>query len=320
MRALGGPERGGEAREVDVRAELLAALQMVRNQLVQRARLELGVAEDLPPTRAQTSELGRVFLNLLVNAAQAIPEGSPEEHRISVRARASGETVVVEVSDTGAGIPPELRERIFEPFFTTKPVGVGIGLGLSIAATIVEAAGGKIEVDSAVGHGSTFRVLLPAARPDSGPAARAEPRQGVARVTRRRVLVIDDEPLVRRALERQLQAQHEVESIGSAAEALLRVEAGGRWDAILCDLMMTGTDGIAFYEALETRCPALRDHLAFLTGGAFGERATRFLAGRDVIVVTKPATREELLGVVERLAGATRPAPVSGSGVGTPLP
>jgi PAS domain S-box-containing protein len=310
MRALGGPERGGEAREVDVRAELLAALQMVRNQLVQRARLEIAVAEDLPRTRARTNELGRVFLNLLVNAAQAIPEGSPEEHRISVTARSRGESIVVEVVDTGAGIAPELRERIFEPFFTTKPVGVGTGLGLSIATSIVESAGGTVEVESEVGHGATFRVVLPAARVEAAPVPGGEARPGPAAPARRRVLVIDDEPLVRRALERQLEAFHQVDVIDSASEALVRIEGGERWDAILCDLMMTGTDGMAFYEALEERHPDLCPHVAFVTGGVFGDRATRFVAAHDVPVVAKPVEQRELLRVVERLAAATRrPAP-----------
>jgi PAS domain S-box-containing protein len=302
MRALGGPERGGEAREVDVRAELLAALQMVRNQLVQRAWLEVLVEDGLPTTRARTNELGRVFLNLLVNAAQAIPEGNPEDHRITVKASRRGDSIVVEVVDTGTGIAPELRERIFEPFFTTKPIGVGTGLGLSIAASIVESAGGSVEVESEPGRGATFRIVLPAAQEAAASGGRADVRAAGLAPVRRRVLVIDDEPLVARALERQLQPHHDVEVIPAASQALRRIEGGESWDAILCDLMMTGTDGMAFYEALEERHPALCRHVAFVTGGAFGDRATRFVAGHDVPLVTKPVDLRDLLGAVERLA------------------
>jgi PAS domain S-box-containing protein len=318
MRALGGPERGGEAREVDVRTELLAALQMVRNQIVQRARLEVQVDEGLPRTRARTNELGRVFLNLLVNAAQAIPEGSPDDHRITVKASRRDDSIVVEVVDTGTGIAPELRDRIFEPFFTTKAVGVGTGLGLSIAASIVESAGGAVEVDSEVGRGATFRVVLPAAQ-HVDPAAGPDPRAAGVAPARRRVLVIDDEPLVGRALERQLQPHHDVEVVTAASQVLLRVEAGERWDAILCDLMMTGTDGIAFYEALQERHPELCRHVAFVTGGVFGERATRFVAGHDVPLVSKPVEVRDLLRAVERLATgvATTPAPAASAAAST---
>jgi signal transduction histidine kinase len=148
---------------LDVRGALDAAIDMAGHEIAQRARLvkEYGAA---PPVEASAVRLTQVFLNLLINAGQAIPEGAPDRHAVAVATRtdASG-WAVVEVKDTGCGIRPDDLGRLFTSFFTTKPVGVGTGLGLSISKDIVEALGGRIEVESEVGRGSTFRVLLPAA-------------------------------------------------------------------------------------------------------------------------------------------------------------
>ncbi|WP_248346103.1 PAS domain-containing protein [Anaeromyxobacter paludicola] len=301
MRALGGPERAGQACAIDVGAELQAALQMARNQVVQRAALEVSIAPDLPKASAKTNELGRVFLNLLVNAAQALPEGQADRNRVTVEARRSGDGIVVEVSDTGPGIPPEVRERMFEAFFTTKPVGVGTGLGLSIARSIVVSAGGAIEVDSEPGRGATFRVRLPAAGAPAAASGAAPPPAPASAGARRRVLLIDDEPMVRRSLERILRRHHDVVSLGSAEEALARIVAGERPDVILCDFMMSGLDGIGFHEALSREHAALLERLVFVSGGAFGERATRFLREHAVTVAPKPIDPPALLALIDRI-------------------
>ncbi|HEY6004419.1 MAG TPA: PAS domain S-box protein [Anaeromyxobacter sp.] len=309
MRSLGRPSDAEEPQATDVRAELQNALQMIRNQLVQRARLDVHLPEKLPAARARTNELGRVFLNVLVNAAQAIPEGKASENRILVTAREEGGEIVVEVADTGTGIPLHARERIFEPFFTTKPVGVGTGLGLSIARSIIAGAGGSIDFETEEGRGTTFRLRVPArtsaaASPAAGPARAAANGSGALRASRR-ILVIDDERLVRKALVRMLSRVHDVTAVGSAAEALRRIDGGERWDAILCDLMLPDVDGVGFYEALAARRSDAIAHLAFVTGGAFGERATAFLAVHHVVTLSKPVEPAELLAVAERLAQAS---------------
>jgi signal transduction histidine kinase len=166
MRSLGSPGEGSEPDEIDVCAELRNAIQLAHDQLAERARLEVDLPEALPPARARNHELGRVFLNLLLNAAQAIPAGRAAENRIRVSARAEGADVVVEVADSGAGIPAHVREKIFEPFFTTRPSGAGPGLGLSIARSIVEGAGGRIEFETEEGRGTAFRVRIPAQSSD----------------------------------------------------------------------------------------------------------------------------------------------------------
>lgn len=154
---------------VDVRVPLDAALKLVMNEIRHRARLVKNYAAP-PLVIANEGRLGQVFLNLITNAVQAIPEGDTQAHeiRVSATSDATGD-LVVELSDTGSGIPPHLIGRIFEPYFSTKPAGQGTGLGLSISHSIISAFDGKITVASEVGRGTTFRVMLPAARPEKAP-------------------------------------------------------------------------------------------------------------------------------------------------------
>jgi two-component system, NtrC family, sensor kinase len=150
----------GSRGPVDLHDVLDLCANIARGEIRHRARLvkDYGV---LPPVHANESRLGQIFLNLIVNAAQAIPEADVKSHEIRITTRYEGEWVVVAVKDSGIGIPPENRARLFDPFFTTKPIGVGTGLGLSICHGIVTGVGGRIEVESEVGQGSTFRVFLP---------------------------------------------------------------------------------------------------------------------------------------------------------------
>jgi two-component system, NtrC family, sensor kinase len=151
----------GHSSAVDLRSVLDSSVRMARHRIRDRAHLvqEYG---DLPPVTGTEVGLGQVFLNLLINAAEAISEGCPDEHEIRVSARLEDAgRVVVEVKDTGTGIAPELRERIFEPFFTTKAVGKGTGLGLAICRRIVTEGNGRIDFESGGGTGSIFRVTLP---------------------------------------------------------------------------------------------------------------------------------------------------------------
>ena len=173
---LKGFSRAGdlELGPVDLPSVVAGALTLAASELRYRARTVIDVAE-APSPLAQDGKLRQVLLNLLVNAAHAIPEGAPERHEVSVTARAEGDRVVVEVSDTGPGVPEELRTDIFEPFFTTKPVGKGTGLGLWVCRRSIEEMGGEIVVADRPGGGARFRVSLPAARGHS-----AAPRDGGA--------------------------------------------------------------------------------------------------------------------------------------------
>ncbi len=154
--------RGKDKEEglADVKRAIDSALGLVMVELRHRARLNRQL-EDVPPVRGNESRLGQVFLNLLINAVQAIEDGAPEKNEVDIHMRQEGSWVVVEIQDSGHGIPRELLKLIFDPFFSTKPVGEGTGLGLSICHGIVTSMGGEITVESTVGRGTCFRVKLP---------------------------------------------------------------------------------------------------------------------------------------------------------------
>ncbi|MBF5043444.1 PAS domain S-box protein [Aggregicoccus sp. 17bor-14] len=160
--ARGGRDRAGA---VDVVAVVERALRMAGKTLAARARVERSLLP-VPAVEGSAGGLSQVLLNLVLNAAQAIPEGAPERHcvRVGTRVDAQGR-VVVSVRDSGSGMSPEVQRRIFDPFFTTKPPGVGTGLGLSVSHGIVTALGGSISVWSEPGVGTEFRVALPAVQP-----------------------------------------------------------------------------------------------------------------------------------------------------------
>jgi PAS domain S-box-containing protein len=147
---------------VNLQNVLESALTIARAELRSRAQVVRDYVE-VPPVEGSEGRLGQVFLNLLINAAQAIPPGQSDHNEIRIKLRAVQGHVIVEIRDTGAGIPPEMRSRIFDPFFTTKPVGVGTGLGLFVCQGIITRFGGEISVESEMGHGTTFRVIFPVA-------------------------------------------------------------------------------------------------------------------------------------------------------------
>ncbi|HYO58071.1 ATP-binding response regulator [Archangium sp.] len=284
---------------LDVHRALETAISMAANEIKHRARL---VRDYAGPLMAEADEgrLGQVFLNLLVNAAQAIPEGSVEGHEIRVTTRARSGEVVIEVRDTGSGIPAEHLERLFEPFFTTKPVGVGTGLGLSICHGIVSGFGGRMEVESQVGQGSTFRVILRAAT-EARPVEQARTPVVPTAPRRGRVLVVDDEPMMGVSIRRTLQREHEVVALTSAREAHELLLRGERFDVILCDVMMPEMSGMELYQELVRRYPEMAERMVFLTGGAFTPSARAFLDMVGNRRLDKPFSSQELRERVQSL-------------------
>jgi CheY-like chemotaxis protein/two-component sensor histidine kinase len=264
---------------VDIERVLESALRMAWNEVRHRAQLVRDF-RPVPPVEANESRLGQVFLNLVMNAAQAIAEGAADRNHIRVGTREDARGwVLVEISDTGAGMAPEVLEQLFTPFFTTKPVGVGTGLGLAICQRLVGAIGGEITVESALGRGTTFRVFLPPARAEAGEVARRTgPVPEVEPARRRgRVLVIDDEVMVAAAVRRAIEGEHDVATLNSAVDALQRITGGERFDVILCDLMMPVMTGMDLHAELSRLEPGQAAQMIFLTGGAFTAKARAFL-------------------------------------------
>ena len=281
---------------------LRSAAAMVNNEIRHRAQLvwELG---DIPAITANDTRLGQVFLNLMINAAHAIEAGRAESNEIRVVSTTDGRgQVIVEVRDTGCGIPEHSLDQIFEVFYTTKPVGVGTGLGLSICKKIVTSLGGHIEVESRVGIGSTFRVFLPADIALASPLVEHGPRD---RPTEQvgRLLVIDDEPKLASAVRRALRGWSDITFLEDGRKAL---DLLGResFDVILCDLMMPKMSGMELFAHLRRDHPAAAERVVFLTGGAFTPEAREFLAQIDNRWLEKPFESSELRRLLSEVVGA----------------
>jgi two-component system cell cycle sensor histidine kinase/response regulator CckA len=199
---------GGVGSElVDIEAVLDATIRVAWNEIRHRARLVKRYA-GLPPVCGDETRLGQVFLNLIVNAAQAI-EGEPADNEIVISTRREDGSAVIEVSDTGGGIAESQLPRVFDAFFTTKTAGSGVGLGLSICRGILASLGGEISVSSEPRRGTTFRVVLPFA-PEESAARRAvaEPPPEEVESARSRILIVDDEPLLGQTLLYALNGGH----------------------------------------------------------------------------------------------------------------
>jgi PAS domain S-box-containing protein len=294
--------RGDEEKTgpVDVNGVLDSAAEIAAMQLRHRARL-VRQYDARSPVRANAFRLGQVFVNLLVNAADAMPEGNPSnEIRLRTYTR-DDNSVVVEVSDNGAGIAPDVQGRIFDPFFTTKPVGRGTGLGLSVCHAIVTSSGGAIACESTPGKGTTFRVALPVARVLPAEKPNAQPRGSDMKG---RVLVVDDDPQVANAVARALEG-HDIVIASGGHEALERCKSE-RFDCVLCDLMMPEVSGLDVWEALRKEEPGAEKRVVFMTGGAVTEGARARIAGLLNSVLEKPIDRGQLLAAVARTIELTR--------------
>jgi CheY-like chemotaxis protein len=286
---------------VDLVRVLESAVRLAWNELRQRARLVRDWGE-LPSVRGSEARLGQVLLNLLINAAQAIEEGSPETHEIRVTARVLSTThVLVEVCDTGSGIPPDSIGRIFDPFFTTKPPGIGTGLGLSICQRLLANMGGQIEVDSRLGQGTTFRITLLRADPDPQLAAAvASLPPSTQTAARGCLMVIDDDPQMASALEQMLTPEHVVHVFMSARTALAHLQTGANVDVVLCDVMMPDMSGIEFHTALKQSHPELASRVVFVTGGTLNAKARAFLDRVDNARLYKPFDAATLHALVNQ--------------------
>ncbi len=293
---------------VDIDRIVAWAAKFAANQVRARARLEIDCAASTA-VDANESQLGQVILNLLVNAAQAIPEGDAEKNEVRVSTRIlPSDQICIQVEDTGRGIPEENIGRLFEPFFTTKPVGEGTGLGLSIVHNIIAAHNGKIEVESKVGVGTTFRVLLPRS---AAPASRRKRTStpAVPRGRRARIMVIDDEPAILNVMRKILATEHDVSVEDNPARVIAAYARGERFDLVLCDLVMPTLTGMDLFEELKRIAPGEERRIVFVTGGVFTEDARHFVDHVENPVVEKPLRAATLLNLARAAAGTEEEPP-----------
>ena len=283
---------------VDVRSVLESAIQLASHQIRHRARIEKELGE-VPPVEANAARLGQVFLNVLVNAAEAIPEGQADRHCVRVvTCVADDNTVAIEIADTGVGISAEELPRIFDPFFSAKGPSAGTGLGLSIVHGIVRDLGGRISVQSTVGQGTVVRLELPCGRAWKRPSTQSGTRVASGAVERCRVLVIDDDQLVGDAIALVLTHESDVTVMTSGEEALRRLAGGERFGLILCDLLMPVMTGMDFYAELVRTAPEAIGSVVFMTGGASTPRARAFVDGLAGTCLQKPIDVKELRKLV----------------------
>ncbi len=281
-----------------------AACALVHNQVRFKAKLikDLGSPSKIA---ADPGKLTQVVMNLLLNAAQAMPEGSHKDNFIRVRTSERDGQVVISVSDSGAGIPDAIKARIFEPFFTTKGKNKGTGLGLSLCADIVRQHKGDIKVFSIVGKGSRFEAAFPI---DTG-LVPAEPKLKPSAVSVQlkplRILLIDDEEMLLRAYRRVLSTKHEVFTVNGGAEAIEHLRTRQAYDVVICDLMMPQVDGIKVYDAIRELAPHLLDRLLFCSGGAFTDRMKGFADSVSTPVLEKPVKPDALRSAIASIVETT---------------
>ncbi len=299
----------GEARrQVDLGAVVESAVRIAACEVRPRARVTTSL-EAARPVWANEGRLEQMVINLLLNAAQAMSESGADRNEIRVSVRPEGDThAVLEVSDNGQGIPPDVQPHIFNPFFTTKPVGMNTGLGLSVSHSIVASLGGTITAYSEPGEGTTFRVVLPTNthRSDPPPPSRETvgPRDAASAVMRSasrdepaRVLVVDDEASIGATLGELLAPEHDVVSVQSGREALDLLRSDDQYDVIFCDVIMPQMSGIDLYYCVRAERPGLERRIVFMSGGAFTSRTAEFLASVDNRRIEKPFN----VGLIEKI-------------------
>jgi two-component system NtrC family sensor kinase len=257
------------------------------------------LASGLPRVFADPHQVQQVLLNLVINAEHAM---------ISANGRGSlvirtwhdpdRDSVVLEVTDDGPGVAPDVKSKIFDPFFTTKEVGKGTGLGLTVAYAIVQEHGGRIRVDSPPAGGAAFVIELPVmiAEPPAKPARPSLPSMEAVRGAS--VLLVEDERALALAVGEALtDVGLKVEHAGDGEEALARVRQTS-YDVIVCDLKMPRVDGMMLYRAMAAATPALARRVIFVTGDVAGTDAERFLDETGCRWLAKPFRLGDLLRAV----------------------
>ena len=301
--------------------DTLADLHMLLSRLLgEKVGLEVVHGRDLWSIRADTSQLEQVIVNLAVNARDAMPNGG--KVRISTRnvtadekmpfktpGMPSADYVLIEVADTGTGIPPEIIENIFEPFFTTKPVGQGTGLGLSTVYGIVKQTGGFVYCTSEVGKGTTFHLLLPrhvesASDAPKAAEAKVDPAAATADLTgSATILLVEDEEAVRAFASRALASRgYTVHEAGTGTEALeVMAETGGEIDLVVSDVVMPEMDGPSLLRELRKQRPDLK--IIFVSGYAEDAFAKNLPEGEQFHFLPKPFTLKALATAVKEALG-----------------
>jgi signal transduction histidine kinase len=290
------PEHGA----VDLNQVIEQTLALRANQLaLSRVAVEHDFAPDLPPVTGDAQQLQQVFLNLLLNAEQAIGADG-RDGRIAFRTRFVAGVVRAEVVDNGPGISPEILPRVFEPFFTTKEVGVGTGLGLSVSYGIVQEHGGRLSVESAPGH-TVFTLELPGGAESATDPVAVAPAPPALVGQGRMALVVEDEPSIVEFVETLLADTGWRVDVAPGGRTGLDHLRARHYDLVVSDMRMPDGDGQEFYRQAVVADPALARRFLFVTGDTANEQAWAFLKAANVSVLEKPFPPDAFLEAVRRI-------------------
>jgi len=294
-------------RETDLNAAVREAVTLLERTTLQKIHLEVDLAPDLMVLRGDPAALGHALMNLCVNAVDAMPDGG----NLTLRTRNHHDAMVVlEVVDTGSGMPKEVLDKALDPFFTTKPMGKGTGLGLPIVFGTVKAHHGKMEIQSEPGQGTQVRLYLPAYKPECPEVWPIVERRSIPVAKTLNILLVDDDELIQHAVHRILRVMgHTVTTVCGGKKAVAVIEAGLSPDLVILDMNMPELDGAATLPRLRELIPNVPVVLA--TGRA-DQDATDLVSSYPLVtMLPKPFTAGELGKKVNSLSRKAGRKPTS---------
>jgi two-component system, cell cycle sensor histidine kinase and response regulator CckA len=272
---------------IDLESILTSSINMAAHEIKYRAKIVRNFGK-ISAVKVHEGRLGQVFLNLLMNAAQATPEENGNGNEIRITTLMHSGRVVIDIQDTGTGMSPEVIKQLFTPFFTTKAAGFGTGLGLSICQNIIRGFGGEITVESQVGYGTTFRVSLPVAKESIDKTPIILCQQIPEAPQRGRILLIDDEPCLAQIYGAVLSQDNEVVVMTNGRRAFELLLKDSNFDVIFSDLSMPDMSGMDIFTGLQQLGCGVEEKIVFMTGGAFTQKAQDFLKSVPNKIVEKP--------------------------------
>ncbi|MCX6013828.1 MAG: ATP-binding protein [Chloroflexi bacterium] len=289
---------------VDINIVAQSVVNLCMNEMrINNIKVETGYDLNLPHTMVNVGQIQQVFLNIMLNAQQAITN-LHKKGKIFIQTRSTPDSIQILFSDDGPGIPQEDLNKIFNPFFSTKEEDSGTGLGLSISDRIIKDHGGQIHVESAVGQGTTFIIDLPLISEDC--SEQAKPKQIITKIkpmNGARILVVDDEKNICNVLTRLLISEgYLVDGVNDAVSALSKIK-DTIYNLILFDIKMPDMDGITFFEQLIQKDPSFSSKAICITGDVISARNKTFLENTTIPFVTKPFGIEEVTNTIALVLG-----------------
>jgi signal transduction histidine kinase/CheY-like chemotaxis protein len=283
----------------DINEEIRTVMRLIGKEVRFQADFSVNLNPLLPRMMSPPNSITQIITNLVVNALQALESSRSERPSVCIATDFDDDYLMLEVVDNGPGIPQDLLTRIFDPFFTTKPIGKGTGLGLSITQQLVEKLGGEIFAESYPGQGAKFRVVVQ--RTDTQQHAPGEMLQMPPATERLRVLLLDDDELILRSLQRSLSAHFECQVAAKARAALQLLDDDGDFDAVVSDVVMPEMNGLDFWVELGAHHPDLASRTVFISGGITSERLRVKVSDTGRPCLSKPLDMSELIKTIRRV-------------------